>query len=213
MGASTINLLTQFYFDKEVQRYAELEYCISKNNKNDFDKIYTFVENENVERFVKEKYKKCIPINIGRRASFNDFFELLEKQEPDSINVMSNSDIFFDDLSLIKDLSKPDVCLALSRYDFHKDGTLTPFLRPDSQDTWIFYGNPKIRTELDYGMGMAGCDNRLAYDISQQGFSVINPASIIKTYHYHDSGIRNYLGEDKTPTYRVPVPYLLVNPY
>ena len=213
MLVNTINLFTQFYFDNQIKRSAELEYCLSRNVKNDFDKIFTFVENENVERYVKEKYKKCIPINISKRASFNDFFELLEKQDSDSINVISNSDIFFDDLSIIKNTIQPKVCIALSRYDFHIDGSTTPFLRPDSQDTWIFYGNPKIRTQIEYGMGMAGCDNRLAHDISTFGYSIINPCSSIKTYHYHDSGIRNYLGEDATPTYRVPTPYLLVNPY
>jgi len=205
-----INLLTQFYFDKSIHRSAELEYCLSRNVKNQFDNIYLFVEDKLVERYVKEKYPRCKVINIGKRALFNDFFELLEKQNQDSINIITNSDIFFDDLSLIK--IEQGVCYALSRYDYHIDGSTTPFLRPDSQDTWIFYGCPKIRTQIDYGMGMAGCDNRLAHDLSQQGLTIKNPSYSIKTYHYHDSNIRNYLGIDETPTYRVPTPYLLVTP-
>lgn len=205
-----INLLTQFYFDKSIHRSAELEYCLSRNVKNQFDNIYLFVEDKLVERYVKEKYPRCKVINIGKRALFNDFFELLEKQNQDSINIITNSDIFFDDLSLIK--IEQGVCYALSRYDYHIDGSTTPFLRPDSQDTWIFYGCPKIRTQIDYGMGMAGCDNRLAHDLSQQGLTIKNPSYSIKTYHYHDSNVRNYLGIDETPTYRVPTPYLLVTP-
>jgi len=205
-----VNLFTQFYFDKSIHRSAELEYCLYRNVKNKFDSIYLFVEDKLVERYVKEKYPRCKVINIGRRALFNDFFELLEKQNQDSINVITNSDIFFDDLSLIN--IEQGVCFALSRYDYHIDGSTTPFLRADSQDTWIFYGNPKIRTQIDYGMGMAGCDNRLANDLSQQGLTIKNPSHSIKTYHYHDSNIRNYLGEDETPVYRVPKPYLLVAP-
>lgn len=168
-----INLLTQFYFDKSIHRSAELEYCLSRNVKNQFDNIYLFVEDKLVERYVSEKYPRCKVINIGRRALFNDFFELLEKQNQDSINIITNSDIFFDDLSLIK--IEQGVCYALSRYDYHIDGSTTPFLRPDSQDTWIFYGCPKIRTQIDYGMGMAGCDNRLAHDLSQQGLTIKKP--------------------------------------
>jgi hypothetical protein len=102
--------------------------------------------------------------------------------------------------------------LALSRYDFDAKGNIQPFLRADSQDTWVFYGNPRIRTELEYGMGIAGCDNRLAYDIQAHGYNVVNPSHSIKTFHLHNSNVRNYLNDQNEPIERIPQPYLLVNP-
>jgi Ca2+-binding EF-hand superfamily protein len=56
------------------------------------------------------------------------------------------------------------------------------------------------------------CDNRLAYDIQAHGYNVINPCHTIKTYHLHNSNIRNYLNDKNEPIERIPQPYLLVNP-
>ena len=56
------------------------------------------------------------------------------------------------------------------------------------------------------------CDNRLAHDIQSHGYNVINPSHTIKTYHLHNSNIRNYLNDRNEPIERIPQPYLLVNP-
>jgi len=56
------------------------------------------------------------------------------------------------------------------------------------------------------------CDNRLAYDIQAHGYNVINSCHTIKTYHLHNSNIRNYLNDKNEPIERIPQPYLLVNP-
>jgi len=211
-----INLFTQYYFDKNIERQHELFYCLGKNTSNNFQKIIVLVENEEVKELVEKHFPICKSINICKRASFNDFFAIMGKDEYfNDINVMSNSDIFFEDLDIIKDYIAnvpKNTCLALSRYDYHSNGYIQPFLRADSQDTWIFNGNPKIHTELDYGMGIAGCDNRLAYDIQSHGYNVINPCHTIKTYHLHNSNIRNYLNDKNEPIERIPQPYLLINP-
>jgi hypothetical protein len=211
-----INLFTQYYSDKNIERQHELFYCLGKNTSNNFQKIIVLVENEERKKIVQQYFPTCESINVGKRASFNDFFAIMGKDEySNDINVMSNSDIFFDDLDIIKEYIAnvpKNTCLALSRYDYHSDNNIVPFLRADSQDTWIFNGNPNIHTELEYGMGFGGCDNRLAHDIQAHGYNVINPCHTIKTYHLHNSNIRNYLNDKNEPIERIPQPYLLINP-
>ena len=211
-----VNLFTQYYLDSNSERQNELFYCLTKNTSNDFKSIVVLVENDEVGKIVQKQFANCKSINIAKRALFNDYFSIMDNDEyADDINIMSNSDIFFDDLDNVKDylanLSNK-TCLALSRYDFHTNGHIEPFLRADSQDTWIFKGNPKVRTELEYGMGIAGCDNKLAYDIQAHGYNVINPSNTIKTFHLHNSNVRNYLNQQNEPKERIPQPYLLVNP-
>ena len=152
---------------------------------------------------------------IEHRPTFNDYFEVMDNAVySDQINVMANSDIFFTenltDISGYMEGLNNNTCVALSRYEYDPINGLTPFHRADSQDTWIFKNSPKIRTELDYGMGMAGCDNRLAFDIRNHGYQVINPCKSIVTYHLHTSNVRNYLNEQNEPINRIPPPYHLV---
>jgi hypothetical protein len=208
-----VNLFTQYYLDSNSERQHELFYCLTRNTLNNFKNIIVLVENDEVLKIVQREFPACKPINIGKRATFNDYFFIMDKDEyADNINIMSNSDIFFGDLALIKPYLTNRTVLALSRYDFDAKGNIQPFLRADSQDTWVFYGNPRIRTELEYGMGIAGCDNRLAYDIQAHGYNVINPSHSIKTFHLHNSNVRNYLNDQNEPIERIPQPYLLVNP-
>lgn len=211
-----VNLFTQYYLDSNLERQHELFYCLTRNTINKFKKIIVLVENDEVKKIVQKNFPNCKSINIGKRASFNDYFKIMDEYEyADDINIMSNSDIFFDNLDNIKDYLANltnKTCLALSRYDFHTNGHTEPFLRADSQDTWIFTGNPKIHTELEYGMGIAGCDNRLAYDIQAHGYDVINPSHTIKTFHLHLSNVRNYLNDQNEPIERIPQPYYLVKP-
>jgi len=211
-----VNLFTQYYLDSNLERQHELFYCLKRNTINKFKKIIVLVENDKVRKLVQNDFPTCTPINIGKRASFNDYFSIMDNDEyADDINIMSNSDIFFDNLNIIKDYlaNLTNVtCLALSRYDFHTNGVSEPFLRADSQDSWIFKGNPQVYTELEYGMGIAGCDNRLAYDIQLHGYDVINPSHTIKTFHLHQSNVRNYLNDQNEPIERIPQPYYLVKP-
>ncbi len=156
-----VNLFTQYYLDYNLERQNELFNSLISNTLNKFKNIILLVENDEVLEIVKNNFPTCQSINIGKRASFNDFFAIMDKGDySNDINILSNSDIFFDDLDIIKNYIAnvpTNTCLALSRYDYHSNANIVPFLRADSQDTWIFNGNPKVRTELEYGMGIAGC--------------------------------------------------------
>jgi hypothetical protein len=102
-------------------------------------------------------------------------------------------------------------CFALTRYDYHHNRPSDLFDRPDSQDTWVFNGNENLDAVqgIDFSTGICGCDNKLAYELSQAGFEVLNPSRTIQTFHLHDVNIRTYIGEN---IYRIPPPYKLLPP-
>jgi len=213
-----VNLFTQYYHDSNKDRKFELDYCVYENLENDFDSVFLIYQTPRKQSFELSVNKHKLSIEyVDERPTFNDFFEIMDREEyAHSINILSNTDIIFtkglgDILAYVNKIES-NTCLALSRYDYNMaDNTTKEFHRPDRQDTWIFKGNPKVRTSIPYGMGMAGCDNKLAYDISQHGYNVINPCKSIHTYHIHHSNVRNYLNEENQPTYRVPPPYKLIN--
>ena len=201
-----VNLFISYYKDKTEERQRELDFCVNKNINAGFDSIQVLVSSQDV--IVSDK----LILHVGyERPTFNDFFEIMSIPEfSNDINILANTDIFFQDLQQIRNYGLDDkTCLALSRWDYSEDGNAILFDRADSQDTWIFYGSPKIRTSIDFHAGEAGCDNRLAYELQQSGCNVTNPSKSIKTYHYHNSNIR-YWNQGQYPT--VPPPYLLIQP-
>jgi len=211
-----VNLFTSFYIDKQSLRQEELEFCLRKNSKVGFDNLIFLLQYEE-DRVRLDSILDGVESTwsvLGVRPTFNDFFTYMDKPHfSDSINVLTNSDIFFEDLQLLKDFYSVTKdrkhCLALSRWDATSNGYVH-FDRADSQDTWVFYGNPNIRTSIDFTMGVAGCDNRLAYEIQQCGYSVSNPSKTIKSLHQHESNIRNYLKDNGEPIVRIPPPYHLI---
>lgn|GEM_PF-5709144 len=59
-------------------------------------------------------------------------------------------------------------------------------------------------------MGMAGCDNAIAKGLGAAGYSVYNPAYDIKSFHLHNSCVRDNLRVD--PDRIVAQPYRLIQP-
>jgi hypothetical protein len=210
------NLFTTFYTDINEVRNKELLFCMDKNLSQPFHKIVLLLESDaDMQDFVSlfghddRVYLKV----VGKRPTFNDFFKVMDEAIfSEGINILCNSDIFFLDI----DINLPDekTCYALSRWDYVNDNDFSHFCRADSQDTWIFKGNHnfRLKEELDFTMGVAGCDNRLAYELKEAGFNVLNPSKSIKTFHYHNSQIRNYIQNGEV-IQRVPPPYYLVEPY
>lgn len=220
-----VNLFTTFHKDKDYTRYEEYSTCILKNLELPLKSINFLADDQEqmciglsfFANVVNKSEVKCVKANFEsreRRPTYNDFFELMDKKEfKDDINILCNADIYLSDLDSIEQhfTEGSKICLALSRWDMQLNGGFEHFSRADSQDTWIFDGNPNVRTDLDFGMGVAGCDNRLAWELEAKGFDVRNPSSSIKTYHIHISGVRNYINGGHIE--RIPAPYKLVTPY
>lgn len=181
---SKINLFTSYYVDKNSDRQREIEFCREFNSKSGyFDNIVVIDD---------------------KRPTYNDFFELSAKFK-DDVNVIANSDIFFDHTILQAKSIKFKQCFALSRWDVEKDGTVKHFKRNDSQDVWIIRGECELRTGNFY-LGIAGCDNRIAYELSKK-YIVTNPSTTIRPLHLHLTGVSNYNPKDA-----IPQPYKMVTP-
>ena len=200
-------LFTSFYSDADAERNTELRDCVEKNIRNTLiDRIVLLSE-----KHIRINSSKIEKIHLVHRPTFNDFFSAInEKIKDGDIAIISNADIIFDKtLELIKDIGS-DVCYALSRWD---DGVL--FDHVDSQDCWIFKGKIK-EIKCDFGLGIAGCDNRIAHEIEQAGYKIENPSKTIKVHHIHKSEIRNYVKEGKIierilPPYKIILPSVLKN--
>jgi glycosyltransferase involved in cell wall biosynthesis len=174
-----VNLFTSFYQDKNNDRASELIECLLKNSTN-------------------KDINRVILLNKPR-PSYKDFF-LLTQLFPEDINIISNTDIHFDEsINLLHEIDfSSDICLALTRWDFNKDESLKRFVDRGSQDAWVFFGSVKNIDKMDasYTLGVPGCDNRIARELYDADYTVYNPSESIRIIHRHLSGIRNYKSSD-----------------
>lgn len=182
-----IRLFYNYYEDKHPLRKREIDECLKKNQANPL--ITTIV------------------LASPGKPTYDYFFEQINKVTgPDDINIICNSDIFFDETIELANRIKHKQLFALSRWDYLHPWRITFFDRADSQDTWIVRG--KIENVFgNFTLGTRGCDNRIAHEFHTAGYEVLNPSKTIKTYHLHNSGIRNYTMQDV-----VPPPYLTIKP-
>ena len=208
-------LFTNYFQSTSPERMAEYDFCINKNKVASFDRIYLFVENEKDAEVAYNKFGVEV-VNIERRPTFKDFFDFINTEEfSDSINIVANTDIFFLNMQQIDRnlhrLIRGKSCFALTRYDYHHNRPSDLFDRPDSQDTWVFNGNENLDAVqgINFTQAVAGCDNKLAYELSQAGFEVLNPSRTIQTFHLHDVNVRTYVSEN---IYRISPPYKLLPP-
>ena len=205
-----VNLFINYYRDKNPERANELMVCFLKNGlcKN-IDHAFVFVD----DTIPNQRDRNQLTYVYFGRPTFEDFFFYINTvTNEDDINIIANTDIYFDDenIELIKNNIGSNECYALSRWDvFGANHTFKKlFDRPDTADTWVFKGKIRNVNGCDFFLGTPGCDNAIAYKLEQAGYNVLNPSKDIKTYHLHLSGIRNYTAAD-----RVPPPYKLIHPH
>jgi hypothetical protein len=202
INSGLLNLYTSIYPEKNPKRMAELRECLV-NNAKVFDVIWLIAElDENGKLDYLPDVSPAVinVLSINCRPTFRTMFNAVNNLSGnEDINVVANSDIYF------KDRFKgpmPGQSFALTRYE--GDVFLN---RRDSQDAWVFSGKINVPKYCDFHIGVPGCDNRLARELSVAGYQVLNPSLTIKTYHLH-KGQKSY---DNT-TRRVPPPYLRLDP-
>ena len=149
------------------------------------------------------------------RPTFSELFALCK---PEAVNVIANSDIHFERTGLdLMDEICGNECFALSRWDGGKAGGYRLWDHADSQDAWVFRGIPQ-GINAPFTMGIAGCDNKLAWLIDQAGYVLRNPSRTIRAYHLHNVQWRSYLHDPEGQARggkkieRIPPPYKLVKP-
>jgi hypothetical protein len=95
--------------------------------------------------------------------------------------------------------------LALTRWNVSDKGACSLHRDEGSQDAWIFQSPLPQFINDSMQMGIAGCDNAIAYRAAQAGLMVLNPCHSIQSFHLGSSNIRTW-----KPNITVPGPYMLV---
>ncbi len=154
-------------------------------------------------------HEKVIYIRQGR-PTYADFFKLVNVvTDKHSINLISNSDIYFNDtLSEIYNIGY-DEAYALSRHEISEDGRVR-FLQVHgwSQDVFVIRGKVKPIAYGDFYTGVAGADNRLCYELDNAGYKVYNPSISIGCYHLHEGSLLGYAHVKKED--KISEPFRLV---
>lgn len=187
-------LFTTYWKSKNIERQKELDLCLIKNlNDNNINHIYLFSECK------MENSDKLTVIEIKEMPKYSVFFNYINTNDlfKNSINIIANSDIFFDNTLLKVEEFFPEnkkTALALTRHNFNTKTNKAEIHHSMgwSQDTWIFKGQIDNNLICDFQVGVKGCDNRLAFELHRVGYNVINPAHKLKTYHLHETGYRTY---------------------
>lgn len=202
-------VFTQFFKHKDAKRFKEIKECLIRNcacphidkivliNEKDYSSEYSGITgSKKIEQFIS-----------GRRLTYANFLQYVNDVVPKNVfTILCNADIYFSDslLDLWK-VNMEDKMLGLLRWDVPLSGLdddakiFGP--RADSQDTWIFLSDSIKTRKWDYNkfnfqLGQAGCDNAFAGHILRNKFLISNPAVSFKTFHLHNTNIRNYDKKD-----------------
>ena len=213
-----IFLFAQFYVPEDLTRYEEIKYALKQNVANP-SISHVFLLNERIYTSAEMGIEsdKITQVDIQHRLTYSDFFNY-SKQLCGYV-VLINSDIFLD--HSIENVCRTDLHLrkrmfAQVRYEYRGEADLDtcPIFsfdgkaRIDTADTWIFHTSmlPTGRTTLfKFGLGVPGCDNKIAYIFKILGYDVYNAPELIKTYHYH---------RERQPNHNpaIPPPYAFIIP-
>jgi hypothetical protein len=195
-----LNLFINYYDNPKRQK--ELDFCLEKNLANDLiKKVVIF--NESKRKF---KNDKVLLYDVGKRPTYQDFFDLTREFGEDDINIISNTDIFFDDSLREAEHLKPHMCYALTRHEL-RGNIIYPFEKANSnvkaafsQDVWMFRGpcratgceqvvamnmNTNTYENIPFTMGIPGCDNIIAVRLKEK-YQVKNPHEYIRCIHVHE---------------------------
>ncbi len=209
-GCRPRRLWINWYIDPDAERQAEIERALEKNLASClFSEIVLLADPAAQDPFSGTD-ASVVRIGVAARPSFDTFFaEIASRSLDTDLNVIANSDIYFDEtLALLDHYPMAGRCVALSRWDVESDGSSRfldehGYTRAWSQDAWIFLGIPR-GIEADFLLGKRGCDNRLAHEIARAGYHVENPSVTVKAHHLHQTAIRRYTQGDED---LVPKPY------
>lgn len=214
-----IILIQQFFLHSNENRKKEIQNTLSYNvHNNNINKIILLNERIYSDKELGISSEKIKQVVINKRLTYKDVFDYVKTIEDNKYIILSNSDIFFDatiNRIKISGLTTKKKLFSLLRYEYKNGVALnkSPLFgpRPDSQDTWIWHNKWKIPNNvikiLDIQLGKSGCDNKIVYLLNILGFACFNEPLFIKTYHNHQTMVRNYNQKN-----RVSEPYYAIFP-
>ena len=205
MTATRLLAYQSLYEDPSPARNAELERCRELVHANPLVTQRVYLRESTLPPRVIDTPAMRVVLR-RTRPTFRDFLDLFEGG--DTINVLANSDVYFDEtLALVARLGRRD-CFALSRWDVQPDGSSRLFDEPASQDVWCFRGRVPDALEASFFLGWPGCDNRFAHEVARAGYALTNPARSLRCHHLHLSGVRSESWTN--PAHVVPGPHRAV---
>ncbi len=122
--------------------------------------------------------KKVRLFQLGRRATFEDYFSILSSNELQGTKGFANSDVHFD--FSIRQLDRIDLksyVLAISRTDHLSANSVS------GHDAWMFTNAPKVKAA--FPLGYDWCDWRILEVLTKAGHTVLNPAYSVRLVHVH----------------------------
>lgn len=211
-----IRLITSYYKDSNLERQKEMDFCLESNIKNkSIDEIV--VLNEEVSLPIENEKINQIQFS---RPQFKDFFNTINSiTNKDDINILTNTDIFFNDsVSNLHKIDLTNKVITLLRWEYNGGNPIIPIRRGDCQDSWIWVGEMRGLDNCDFYLGKLGCDNRIAWELKNAGYTLTNDCDLIQSIHVHETRKRNYkqtfVGTKEHDENKevVPPPYLYVYP-
>jgi hypothetical protein len=169
-------------------------YCLYQNLSNErIDKLVLFVDNCEFNNIFNEK---LIVVPIQTRLSYKMWMDYADKEYPEDIKILSNSDVYFDEsLSFLDQINEWENRLyVLTRKDLTKDGNIIPSggtynpnntrqINPEiCQDAWI-YKHTNIEFNKDWNLGVMNCENHFRELAKQSGIMAINLFEKIRLVH------------------------------
>ena len=209
MDKLKIILIAQYYKIKtedgnyNIGRQFEIDTCLLLNCQNPLlNEIHLLTEKLYEFDFLPDKLKnKIVQVVIGERLSYRSAFEYYNKNIPNSICILANSDIFTDkSLEILNHINFDNTVLAINRYEYDSEtnasllygseaahnnkkfANYTPVIW--SQDAWIFKTNYIEIDGCDFYLGTCSCDNHMSFLLRNAGYLVYNPSKMISMNHY-----------------------------
>ena len=187
------HLLVNYYNPDNEDRQAEINKCLRTNMKiKEFHKIHIIIgPGVSLPEWATNSKTQIVHIETNR-MTYEGFFDYANENLPtDSIAIIANADIICTpSISYLRRYVNSKQCVVLRRWErVKKEWVLIPI--NSSQDLWAFQTPIKLDEPAAFELGVPGCDNYIAYLLSQK-YELRNPAESIVTYHIHASEKRAY---------------------
>jgi hypothetical protein len=212
-AADSFVLITSVFNEKHPQRAQEYITCLEKNLAHPLIGKIHVVYDTSADTIVKplwvhdylEKHPTIAVTYLPHRPSFGELFKIAADLYPNSVVLVSNGDIYFNEtLETLKGLDFSKLFLAMGRWDINSRGEMIMAMetayendkkvrRPTSrsQDVWVFKSPAHVDCD-DINLGTPHCDHYLAYRIMAAGYDLRNPMVTVQCCHQHASNIRDY---------------------
>ena len=200
-----INLILQTYNEKNLERLKEIDHCLVANFNNPYVKyIHDFGTGitELVKSKIDEHNNKYIQVKYlddktgkNKWLTFADAIKYSNNHasEYGEYWCIINLDIFLDTASkwdLARGRLNNGYIFAQSRHEYtgtdnKMDTNFAKLYHANTQDAWLYKAPLKADYgDLDFELGMLGCDNAIAHRLMSAGYKVINQPVTYKIYHY-----------------------------